>query len=77
MRATDLVEKGVLDLVDMVLDLQRRNLELERRNMELERHLSRAMCGNLMNPTMSCQLPRGHLSAHYWSSPDQGIIVRW
>lgn len=66
----ELRELGVHELI-------RRIIELESENDALKRAVARAMCGDAMGPTTTCQLARGHDGLHAWSAHDSVTIIRW
>lgn len=57
-------------------ELLRRLRELEHENVHLRDAISRAYCGEPLDLTSTCQLPRGHATLHAWMSHD-GMVIRW
>lgn len=35
------------------------------------------ICGDIIDPTTSCQLPCGHEGCHTWMAHDGSLIVQW
>lgn len=66
------------ELCDLdVVELVRMIRELEHDNAALRAAVSKAFCGNVIDPTTSCQLARGHDGLHAWRAADSDIVIRW
>jgi len=69
-RFYELRDLGVIELVTRLLVAE---AEIE----VLRKAISRAFCGDVLDPTTSCQLPRGHEGCHIWQAHDSDFIVKW
>jgi hypothetical protein len=74
MRRIELLDLGVVELVDLVEGLEADREELRRLLLEAAR---RPMCGRLVGEGVSCQLMKGHGGLHAWASHDGERVVRW
>lgn len=52
-----------------------RKLELE--NATLRGAVRLALCGELFNGEVACQLHRAHIGSHAWADPASEILIRW
>lgn len=69
-RRFELLDMGVTELVS-------RLLLAESENERLRNALRLAFCGSVLDPTTTCQLPRGHEGCHAWQAHDSHLIVKW
>lgn len=66
-------ELSDLDVVELVRMIK----TLESDNAALRAALAKALCGNVLDKTTSCQLGRGHDGLHAWGAADSDMIIRW
>jgi len=75
-RYNDLADLGVHELANRLEFAEALNAGL-RRIIQCALCRDLVMCGDVLDPTTSCQLPRDHGGLHTWISADGGLFVQW
>jgi hypothetical protein len=70
-RYEELCEMGVRELAARLVFLE---LQLMLLHQAVR---TTVLCGNLLDPTTSCQLLRDHAGCHTWQDPWSDMMIQW